>query len=181
MLPIGVPKARPLSGQAPQSGPAASALAHRLAELKTLTLEGLRAEWRKLCRSEPPQLSRDLVLRAVAYRIQELAFGGPSGATLRRIDNLVRDLKAGREMSVETGPAVKPRARLVREWRGRIHTVTVLDQGCEYAGETYPSLTAVARRITGAHWSGPRFFGLLKKPDAKVRGGYHLQPAGGEA
>jgi hypothetical protein len=153
------------TGARPQAGPgaASSALEHRLAELEALSLEAIRVEWRKLFHSEPPQLSRDLILRAVAYRIQEMALGGPSPATLRRITALVRDLKAGREMSVEAGPVVRPGARLVREWRGRTHTVTVLEEGCSYGGETYPSLTAVAQKITGAHWSGPRFFGLLKK------------------
>jgi hypothetical protein len=58
-------------------------------------------------------------------------------------------------------PSLKPGARLVREWRGRTHTVTVTEDGFEYAGENYPSLTKIAKKITGAHWSGPRFFGLL--------------------
>ena len=56
---------------------------------------------------------------------------------------------------------LKPGARLVREWRGRTHTVTVTEEGFEYAGANYSSLTTIAKKITGAHWSGPRFFGLL--------------------
>lgn len=58
--------------------------------------------------------------------------------------------------------SLKPGARLVREWHGRTHTVTVTEDGFEYAGMSYPSLTKVARKITGAHWSGPRFFGLVR-------------------
>jgi hypothetical protein len=62
----------------------------------------------------------------------------------------------------DPGLSLKPGARLVREWHGRTHTVTVAEDGFEYAGTTYPSLTKIAKKITGAHWSGPRFFGLVR-------------------
>ncbi len=71
--------------------------------------------------------------------------------------------------------SLKPGARLVREWRGRTHSVTVTDDGFEYAGANYPSLTKIAKKITGAHWSGPRFFGLpvigAERPNNEARDG----------
>ena len=74
---------------------------------------------------------------------------------------------AGGEISLDPGPQIKSGARLVREWRGRTHTVTVTEEGFQYDGRHYPSLTQIARAITGAHWSGPRFFGL-KKPEREA-------------
>ena len=62
----------------------------------------------------------------------------------------------------DPGLSLKPGARLVREWHGRTHTVTVTEDGFDYASVTYPSLTKIAKKITGAHWSGPRFFGLVR-------------------
>lgn len=123
----------------------------------------LRSEWRRLFRTQPPSLSRGLVIRAIAYRVQELAHGGLAKATVRKLESLAAVLETGGEMTVGSGPQIKPGARLVREWRGRTHTVTVTEEGFEYDGRPYSSLTEIARAITGAHWSGPRFFGLKKR------------------
>ena len=71
---------------------------------------------------------------------------------------------------------LKPGARLVREWRGRTHTVTVTEDGFEYAGTSYPSLTKIAKKITGAHWSGPRFFGLVTIPRQRAGGFIFCEP-----
>ncbi len=90
-------------------------VAELLARLNDLTLDGLRAEWRRLYRSAPPRLSRDLMRRAIAYRIQEKAFGGLSPASKRKLKG--------------------PGARLVREWNGRTYTVTVTEDGFEYGGQ----------------------------------------------
>ena len=144
------------------------ALAARLSALEHVDLGGLKGEWRRLYGTEPPQLSRDLILRAVAYRIQERASGGLSKATLRRLARLASELSAGNEITVESGPRLRPGARLVREWRGRTHTVDVGENGFAYAGTTYASLTTIAKVITGAHWSGPRFFGLVKRSTRNV-------------
>lgn len=142
---------------------AAQDLPRQLAALQQLSLADLRAEWRRRFRTQPPNLSRDLVVRAIAYRLQELAHGGLARATARKLASLAAALEAHGEIRAERGPKIKPGARLVREWRGRTHTVTVTEEGFDYAGRNYPSLTKIAREITGAHWSGPRFFGL-KKP-----------------
>jgi DUF2924 family protein len=147
---------------------AAQGISEQIVVLQQLGLAGLRAEWRRLFRTQPPSLSRDLVMRAIAYRLQEVTHGGLAKATVRKLGSLAAALEADGEIGLVSGPQIKPGARLVREWRGRTHTVTVTDEGFDYNGRHYPSLTKVARAITGAHWSGPRFFGL-KKPEPRER------------
>jgi len=121
-----------------------------------------RAEWRRLYRNEPPRISRDLLLRGIAYRRQELEQGGLGKATRRKLKTLAKMFRTKGRVAPDPGLALKPGARLVREWHGRTHTVTVTEDGFEYAGASYPSLTKVAKKITGVHWSGPRFFGLVR-------------------
>ena len=120
----------------------------------------LRREWRLLYRSEPPRISRDLLIRGIGYRLQEIQHGGLGKATRRKLKTLAKTFRAKGRVAPDVGLSLKPGARLVREWHCHTHTVTVTEDGFEYAGMTYPSLTKVARKITGAHWSGPRFFGL---------------------
>jgi Protein of unknown function (DUF2924) len=139
----------------------------RLARLQELDGSALREEWRKLCRSDAPRLSRDLLMRALAYRLQEIEFGGlPKWAqqslkgSATAIDPAAAD---GVSKPNPMQPLLKPGARIVREWHGRTHSVIVLNDAFEFEGRQYPSLTQIAREITGAHWSGPRFFGLAKR------------------
>jgi hypothetical protein len=139
-----------------------SPLSDRLAVLPTLSLGDLRLEWRRLFRTEPPRMSRDIMIRAIAYRLQEIAHGGLSKVTQRRLMTLSNQLETAGRITPLTGPRIKPGSRLVREWRGRTHTVCVTDDGFAFQGKTYRSLTKIARDITGAQWSGPRFFGLTK-------------------
>ncbi len=141
----------------------ASQLSDRLAVLPTLSLGDLRLEWRRLFRAEPPRLSRDMMVRAVAYRLQEIAHGGRSKATQRRLMTLTAEFETGGRIAPPPASKIKPGSRLVREWHGRTHTVCVTDDGFEFQGKTYRSLTRIARHITGAQWSGPRFFGLTKR------------------
>ena len=131
-----------------------------IARLEQLTLEMLREEWRRTHQVPPPRrLSRDTLLRGIAYKLQENAFGGLSKAIRRSLQ-----ASGPSTMSPATKPpprpVFKPGTRLVREWHGVTHTVVVLDNGVEWRGKRYTSLSVVAREITGAHWSGPRFFGL---------------------
>jgi DUF2924 family protein len=135
-----------------------------------LSLDELRREWRRLYRSEPPRISRDLLIRAIGYRLQETQQGGLSKATRRKLKTLAKMFRTTGRVAPDPGLSLKPGARLVREWHGRTHTVTVNEEGFEYAGMSYPSLTKVARRITSAHWSGPRFFGLVRA-GARTSGG----------
>jgi hypothetical protein len=125
----------------------------------------LRREWRRLYRSEPPRISRDLLIRGIGYRLQEIEHGGLSKSTRRKLKTLAKMFRTTGRVGPDPSLSLKPGARLVREWHGHTHTVTVTEDGFEYAGMNYPSLTKVAREITGARWSGPRFFGL-KPADA---------------
>ena len=142
----------------------ASPLSDRLAALAGLSLADLRLEWRRLYRAEPPRMSRDIMMRAIAYRLQEIAHGGPSKATQRRFMTLAAEFETSGKIAPPPRPRDKPGSRFVREWHGRTHTVCVTDDGFEFQGKTYRSLTKIALDITGAQWSGPRFFGLTKTP-----------------
>ena len=137
------------------------------ARLSEMTVFELRGEWRRLHRAPPPmRLSRDLLTRAIAYRLQEQAYGGLSKSILRKLEH--RNFASGAQK--RAAPiSLKPGARLVREWRGVTHTVLVQTDGFEWNGRRYRSLTLVARKITGAHWSGPRFFGLRKCAGRSVK------------
>jgi hypothetical protein len=141
-----------------------------MAALSGLTAQQLRDEWRRLYRGQPPRLSRDLLIRSIAYRMQEVAHGGLSKATQRTLATLSKEFEANGNVSVAPDLRVRSGARLVREWRGRTHTVSVTDDGFEYAGKAYASLTKIAHEITGAHWSGPRFFGLNRKQETDPPG-----------
>jgi hypothetical protein len=148
------------------TAPSKTYLLQNLAAQEKLDASALRAEWRRLYRCQPPRLSHDLLVRGVAHRLQELELGGMSKATRRKLAAFARELEASGSLAVPTSPQLRPGARLIREWRGRTHAVAVLEDGFEYAGKTYPSLTKIAQAITGAHWSGPRFFGLNDRKDS---------------
>lgn len=143
-----------------QRGPSAPTLA----DLPSLSTSELRGVWRDMVRQAPPPLSRDLILRALAYRIQEVAQGGLSRSTQRQLRSLARKGRPGtgdgRQAVVPSAPTLRPGTRLVREWHGRSHVVTITQDGFEHEGQRYRSLSQIAKRITGSHWSGPRFFGL---------------------
>jgi hypothetical protein len=136
------------------------AIERELGRIRLLGLDELRAEWRRLYHSEPPKLSRDLLVLALGYRVQEIEYDGLSKATRRKLQTMAKGLRATGRVGATPSLSLKPGARLVCEWHGRTHTVTVTEDGFEYSGLTYASLTKIAKRITGAHWSGPRFFGL---------------------
>ena len=124
------------------------------------SIDEARREWRRLYHCEPPRISRDLLIRGIGYRLQEIEHGGLDKATRRKLQTIAKALRVTGRVGPTPSLILKPGARLVREWHGRTHTVTVTEDGFEYAGTGYASLTRIARKITGAHWSGPRFFGL---------------------
>jgi hypothetical protein len=138
-------------------------LESEIASLPTLSAQELRAAWRALrCGDPTAASSRDLMLREIAYKLQERAHGGLAPAVKRRLSALAEEIEANGARALAPAPLLKPGTRLLREWGGKTHTVIVVDDGFEFEGERYLSLTQIARRITGAHWSGPRFFGLRK-------------------
>jgi hypothetical protein len=132
-----------------------------LARLPELDLDELRQQWRTLYKSDAsPRLSRELLRRAVAYRVQELAFGGVRRESERQLCRMAQEFNKTGEIRRQTRLELKPGTRLVREWRGRTYEVLVLDDGFSWQSRRYRSLSAVARKITGTAWSGPLFFGL---------------------
>jgi len=146
------------------------AIERELDRIRSFGLEELRVEWRRLYHSEPPKASHDLLVLALGYRLQEIEHGGLGKATRRKLQTLAKTLRTTGRVGSTPSLSLKPGARLVREWHGRAHTVTVTEDGFEYAGTRYPSLTKIAKKITGAHWSGPRFFGLLSAERPSTRG-----------
>jgi len=140
----------------------------QIAELGDRSTHELRLAWRQLHRTGPPQgLSRDLLIRALANQLQEWIHGRASGALRRRLQTLAGEFDRD-GASFDPGVVLKTGTTLVRQWRGHAHSVLVREDGVEYEGERYRSLTVIAQRITGAHWSGPRFFGLTKRAGAWV-------------
>jgi DUF2924 family protein len=126
----------------------------------------LQCAWRTLHHIGPPLgLSRDLMIRGLADKLQRRAHGSSSRAVQRRLQILAGEFEKGTR-SFDLGNVLKTGATLVRQWRGHIHTVLVREDGFEYEGRRYRSLTMIAEQITGAHWSGPRFFGVSKRARA---------------
>jgi hypothetical protein len=126
----------------------------------------LRRAWRTLHHTGPPLgLSRDLIIRGLADKLQERAHGGSSRALQRRLEILTGEFEKGAR-SFDPGRVLKTGATLVRQWREHTHIVLVREGGFEYEGQLYRSLTVIAEQITGAHWSGPRFFGVSKRAHA---------------
>ncbi len=139
------------------------ALARRLAELESASTADLRARWERAHRHPAPKrASRDLLLRALAYHIQERAEGGLSKAALKRLAHLADPKGSHGRPPRPALPRLRPGTRLIREWGGAVHQVTVGEDGFDYRGARYASLSRIAREITGTRWSGPLFFGLRK-------------------
>ena len=137
-----------------------------IARLVDRSTQELRRAWRTLHHTGPPLgLSRDLIIRGLADKLQQRAQGGPTRALQRRSRILAGEFERGAR-SFDPGGVLKTGATLVRQWRGHTHTVLVREDGFEYDGQRYRSLTVIAERITGAHWSGPRFFATGKRARA---------------
>lgn len=138
-----------------------SSLVSDLARLPSLDRAALSAVWQNTYGAKPPRnISQPLMLRALAYCMQVQALGGLKPSTQRHLIKIVEDGNAAR--TAMPVAQVKPGTRLLREWHGVSHEVTVLDDGVHYQGQRYRSLSQVAQVITGAKWSGPLFFGLKK-------------------
>lgn len=146
-------------------------LTERLRALPGMEVSALRAEWKRLYRSQPPaRISRQLLELGIAWKVQEAALGGLSRAMVRQLGGSADAL--GRAPDPKPPIIMKPGSRLVRAWGGETHDVLVVEGGYEWRGQRWTSLSKIAREITGTRWSGPRFFGLEKaRPKRKPRVG----------
>jgi hypothetical protein len=138
----------------------------QIAGMKTKSTPELRDKWRELFGKEPSVLGRRYLEDRLAYRIQELHFGGLSDRARRRLDALVDQLEPNAARRRDPGRPIAG-TRLVREWRGVQHTVEVREHDFEYNGRPYKSLSAIAREIAGTRWNGWLFFGLRQNGKAR--------------
>ena len=142
--------------------PQRDGLVQELADLPNHSTNQLKARWRQITGQEPPtRISQGLLLRAVAYHRQEQVLGGLKPATIRLLERAASDQATGKATCLP--PNFKTGTRLLREWHGQTHEVILQENGVTYGGQHWRSLSEVARAITGARWSGPRFFGLKGK------------------
>ncbi len=157
--------------------PSREEVEREIAALDTTDGKALRTRWQELYRTDPPPKFRARLLRlGIAYRLQELAFGGLKPQTIRLLRKLAAELRAERvqkqqgEISplkvLDRSPVARPLlakgSQLMREWNGSTEIVDVVDEGFRWRGTHYRTLSAVAGAITGTKWSGPKFFGLVR-------------------
>jgi hypothetical protein len=137
----------------------------RLAALKAMSVNELKTEWQAMFDAPAPNNSRTFLESRLAYRIQELTYGGPDKQTRRLLDLLADEVEGTLTRKSQIADPRNPvvGTKLIREWDGIAHTVTVLKEGFEWGGQRYKSLSAVARAITGTRWNGYHFFGLRER------------------
>lgn len=134
-----------------------------LEQLDCLTPAELKKEWARQFGAPVPAISPDLLRLGIGYRLQEKRLGGISRETRAIINAHGKAKEKGSATAVPVPRRLTPGTRLVRDWHGVGHTVTVLEKGFAYDGREWRSLSAIAKAITGAHWNGPKFFGLSGK------------------
>jgi hypothetical protein len=141
----------------------------QIAGLKSSATTELKARWRQLFETEPPPYNRRFLESRLAYRIQELEYGGLKPTTIARLEALGEQLDGGkidvRRQRADDRPIAG--TRLIREYQGVEHCVTVCDDGYEWQGRPYKSLSAIARAITGTRWNGWTFFGIRRSGDGR--------------
>jgi hypothetical protein len=141
-----------------------AAIEIKIEHIRSLGQDELRTAWRKAFGKDVPEaLSRNIQVRLLTWNIQEKALGGHDRATLKILNSYAK----GRPPNVQIIRRLKPGTELVREYQGECHTVTIVAEGFRWRNEIYPSLSAIARAITGSVWNGPRFFGLRKVSEGR--------------
>ena len=144
----------------------ADGIVTEITRIAALKLAEVRALWTRSFGKTPPKcLSRDILVRQLAWRIQEKAFGGHDAGTLK----LLKTYAGQDESKVVLFRRLKAGTVVVREYQGVRHVVAISESGFVWEGRTYNSLSAIAREITGAQWNGPRFFGLRKDAGSTER------------
>jgi hypothetical protein len=147
-----------------------SLITKRLDSLSKVNKTALCGLWQELFKNKPPlKMRKGLIVRVIAYRLQEQAFGGLNNTQVRRLRQLASALEANPKATVSSRPLIKPGTRLVREWKQQVHTVEADAEGFLYRGAHYESLSEIARLITGTRWSGPLFFGLKAKSSNEAK------------
>ena len=133
----------------------------RLPNLKT---GELRVRWGQSFGTTPhPKLRRELLIRILAYRLQESALGGLKPSTARRLRAITDEMREGKRFARIQSIGARPGTRMVRQWQGKLYEVVTIENGFIYDGQKYRSLSEIARTITGTRWSGPAFFGLKNR------------------
>lgn len=150
-----------------------------LAGLDALSRAGLGTRFEELFKRPPPKgMSSPLLRRIIAYRTQEDLAGGPDRALKQRLARLAEEQRIGRTTTPRPTLQIKPGTRLLRDWQGHTHSVTVTEGGFQYRSKTYKSLSMIAREITGTRWSGPAFFGLKDRKRTSTNDTLPPAPAG---
>ena len=138
-------------------------LANAITELGIMPRAELSKRWVAQFRTAPPsRASREFLERSLAYRLQEESLGGLTPKAKKQMERLAREFKRNPGFAPASAPCIKAGTRLLREWKGEIHEIEVLETGFLWRGESLASLSKIAREITGTRWSGPAFFGLNK-------------------
>ncbi len=140
----------------------------QITALEGMDLHQLRDRWRSLFDTEPPGYGKVMMRKRLAYRIQELAYGGLTEATKRKLREIHKKAEERRRRERNSTTLPVTGSVLVREHDGIRHEVTILDNGFEYAGKNWRSLSAIAKHITGTKWNGHAFFGLRSKRGANA-------------
>jgi len=142
-------------------------ISKQVEQLRGFSRQQLLDLWRKAFQHEPPVgIRRELLVQFLAYRIQENAFGGLTAAARSELSRISRAFDSGAAAGIRARLKLKPGTRLLRTWRGETHEIISTDSGYEYRDVRYESLSVIARKITGTHWSGPAFFGLNKSKNS---------------
>ena len=144
-------------------------LLQMIGELVRLPKDQLRERWQEAFQARvPSHASRAFLERSLAYRIQEQTLGGLSARVNKRLASLQKELDRDPRFAPAPTPSFKPGTRLIRQWKGEVHEVEILETGFSWGGEHYSSLSRIARAITGTRWSGPVFFGLKKRSQKEL-------------
>lgn len=143
-----------------QSGEAGHSVLRQINEIQRMSLNELRKKWVDLFGSDPANLSKQYLVRRLAYRVQELTSGGLSKATREKLASWAENPKETEKKTVREKSALQSGTRLLRDWHGERYEVIVQEDGFLFQGKKYRSLSAIARSITGTHRGGRRFFGL---------------------
>ena len=141
-----------------------SEIDNKLASLPAMNKGALLKMWQECFKHDPPQhLRKELMVPILAYRIQELAYGGLSNKARKKLREIAQSIEAAKTSRRKPASKLHTGTRLVRSWNGSLHEVSVLQEGFEYRGQVYGSLSTIAREITGTRWSGPLFFGTKRR------------------